>query len=217
MDAVGLRLKPDEGAFPGVDRALARADGVTREGLLNLEWLDDGSYVLLYDLHTDDPGAVERVLAEHDEVFKHDVFETTDGGCCAFAHVAERPSLSAVLELVDEHALLLQRPFTFDPDGVAVTVIGDGPSLQRAFDALSDELPVEVAWTGRYEPEHDPIAARLTDRQREALETAVDLGFYESPRKASYDEIGSALGCAPSTANELLRRAEAALVAGVLD
>lgn len=217
MKAVGLRLKPDEGAFPGVDRALARADGVTRDGLVNLEWLDDGSYVLLYQLRAEDADAVRTVLDDHDEVYEADVVETTDGRFCAFVHVAERESLSALLALVDEHALLLQRPFTFDADGISVTVVGDGDSLQRAFAALGDELPVEVEWTGGFDPTHDPLVARLTDRQREALQVAYDLGFYETPRAASYEAIGEALGCAPSTANELLRRAEATLVAGVVE
>jgi predicted DNA binding protein len=217
MNAVGLRLRPDEGAFPGVDRALARAPGVSREALSNLEWLSDGSYLLLYQLRADDGDAVEAVLADHDDVYRYEVAEPATGRFAAFVHVAERPSLSALLELVDEHALLLQRPFSFDDDGVTVTAVGDGSSLQRAFTDVGEELPVDVEWTGEFEPEHDSALARLTSRQREALATAYDLGFYETPRAASYEAIGDALGCAPSTANELLRRAEAALVAGVLE
>lgn len=217
MKAVGLRLKPDEGAFPGVDRALARAADVTREDLSNLEWLDDGTYLLLYRLRAGDRDAVESVLAGHDEVIEYDVVESATGAFAAFVHVEERPSLSALLALVDEHALLLQRPFSFDPDGVTVTVVGTGDALQAAFADVGEELPVDVEWTGEFEPERDSALARLTSRQQEALQAAYDLGFYETPRAASYEEIGEALGCAPSTANELLRRAEAALVAGVLD
>ena len=217
MKAVGLRLRPDEGAFPGVDRAFARAADVTREDLSNLEWLDDGTYLLLYRLRADGQEAIESVLASHEEVIEYDVVESATGTFAAFVHVEERPSLSALLALVDEHALLLQQPFSFDPDGVTVTVVGSGDALQGAFADVGEELPVDVEWTGEFEPDRDSALARLTGRQREALQAAFDLGFYETPRVASYEAIGEALGCAPSTANELLRRAEAALVAGVLD
>lgn len=217
MKAVGLRLRPDEGAFPGVDRALARAEGVTREDLGNLEWLDDGTYLLLYRLRAPDPGTVESVLDAHAEVLEYDVVESETGAYAAFVHVEERSSLSALLSLVDDHALLLQRPFSFDPDGVTVTVVGAGDSLRAAFADVGEELPVDVEWTGEFEPDRDAALARLTTRQREALQTAYDLGFYETPRAASYEAIGDALDCAPSTANELLRRAEASLVASVLD
>ncbi|WP_092687487.1 helix-turn-helix domain-containing protein [Halorientalis regularis] len=76
---------------------------------------------------------------------------------------------------------------------------------------------VKIDWLGDYEPGHDGPLAQLTDRQREALETAYELGFYQSPRATSYEEIAAELDCVPSAANDLLRRAEAALVATVLD
>lgn len=48
----------------------------------------------------------------------------------------------------------------------------------------------------------------LTDRQREVLQTAFDLGYFEVPRKVSTEEIGDALGIDPSTVAEHLQRAE---------
>jgi predicted DNA binding protein len=62
----------------------------------------------------------------------------------------------------------------------------------------------------RWRPRH------LTDCQRTALEPAHDLGFYETPRTVTYDDIAAELGCAPTTANELLRRAESRIVEALL-
>jgi predicted DNA binding protein len=218
MRSVGLRLRPTEGAFPGVDEALARIPGVTREGILHLEWLADGSYAMLYRVTGGDEARIGDVLTDHDQVVQHDVVAAGAAQFYVFVNVVEQESVSALLAIVDEHRLLLDPPFRVTPDGLCVTVAGDGDALQAAFADVADVgVPVEVEWTGGFAPEESSVLAHLTERQREALSTAHDLGFYERPRAASYEEIGRALDCAPSTANELLRRAEAALVDAVLD
>jgi hypothetical protein len=213
MRAAEIRLSPEAGAFPGVDRTLAGAEGVQRESIRNLAWLSDGSYALLYRL-SGDPDAVEEVLADHAEVYDHELLE--DGGLHAFLHVAERPALSELLGIVADHPLLLERPFPVTAEGVAVTVAGTSEGLRAAYEALPDRIPASVVWTGEYSPDgHGPLD-RLTDRQREAIGVAHDLGFYEAPRGTTHEEIAENLGCAPSTANELLRRAEAAVIDGLV-
>lgn len=216
MRAAELRLSPEAGAFPGIDSALAEAPGVTREAVADLEWLADGSYALLYRLSGEDSAAAERVLGDHGEVYDHDLVAAGDA-LHAFAHVAEQETLSALLGIAHEHALLLDRPFPVAEDGVVVTVAGRSESLRAAFAEVTDRIPVSVESTGEYVPDRAGPLGGLTDRQREALVVAHDLGFYETPRRATYREIGEQLGCAPSTANELLRRAEAALVDDLLE
>ncbi len=48
----------------------------------------------------------------------------------------------------------------------------------------------------------------LSPRQREALVTAFEAGYYEIPREATTEELGEALGVDRRTAEEHLRRAE---------
>jgi len=48
----------------------------------------------------------------------------------------------------------------------------------------------------------------LTDRQRDVLETAYEMGYYEVPRKASSDTVAAELGLEVSTVTEHLQRAE---------
>ncbi|MDZ7730630.1 MAG: helix-turn-helix domain-containing protein [Natrialbaceae archaeon] len=90
-------------------------------------------------------------------------------------------------------------------------------SLQAAFEEAAEAIDVDVEWSGGYDPAGSDVLSRLTSRQREAIQTAYELGFYEKPRRTSYEEIADALECAPSTANELLRRAETAIVSSVLE
>jgi predicted DNA binding protein len=56
----------------------------------------------------------------------------------------------------------------------------------------------------------------LTDRQREAVEAANDLGYYEIPREASQEDVAERIGCAASTAAEHLRKAETKLLRSIL-
>ena len=58
---------------------------------------------------------------------------------------------------------------------------------------------------------------RLTDRQREALATAHELGYFEVPRTASLGDVAAELGITAASASERLRRAQAELVASELD
>lgn len=217
MKAARLLLRPDDGAFPGVDRAFAAQPGVRREQLVNLEWLADGSYAMLYQLSADNLAPVEDVLDANPEVRQYDLVRAGDRTVYAFVHVVERDALSSLLSITERHAILLDPPFSFTDDGVVVTLCGAADALQAAFAAATGTIDVDVQWSGTYEPDAASPFSLLTDRQRQALEAAYELGFYENPRRTNYEEIGTALDCAPSTANELLRRAEATLVAAVID
>jgi predicted DNA binding protein len=52
----------------------------------------------------------------------------------------------------------------------------------------------------------------LTDRQWHVLTTAVDAGYYDSPRRCTLTELADELAIAPSSASELLHRAEGRVV-----
>jgi predicted DNA binding protein len=216
MKAAELRFSPEGGAFPGVDAALASLSGVAREELLNLEWLTDGTYAMLYRLSASDGAAIRATLADHAEVHQYDVVAAGDS-YYAFVQASERETLSELLAIAEDNALLLDLPVTFTADGVTVTVAGSAADLQAAFADVTEKMAVSVEWTGSYEPGDDGVLRRLTDRQRDAISAAHDLGFYETPRAASYEEIADELDCAPTTANELLRRAEAAIVDALLE
>lgn len=56
----------------------------------------------------------------------------------------------------------------------------------------------------------------LTDRQREILQTAYDLGYFDVPRSVSTADVAGTLELDPSTVAEHLQRAECNLVANLL-
>jgi len=52
----------------------------------------------------------------------------------------------------------------------------------------------------------------LTDRQRELLSTAIEMGYYDTPRESSMTDLAEELGIAKSTCSETLHRAEEKVV-----
>jgi predicted DNA binding protein len=57
----------------------------------------------------------------------------------------------------------------------------------------------------------------LTDTQRALLTTAVELGYYDTPRECSLTELADEMGLAKSTCSETLHRAEERVVKAFLD
>ena len=80
---------------------------------------------------------------------------------------------------------------------------GDGFTLHE----LSHDGAADGGATGEQRDEHG-----LTDRQREALLTANEMGYFDVPRRASLGDLAEELGIARASASERLRRGQAALV-----
>ncbi|QLG49554.1 helix-turn-helix domain-containing protein [Natrinema halophilum] len=60
--------------------------------------------------------------------------------------------------------------------------------------------------------ESEPPGEGLTDRQREALRTAYEMGYYDIPRRATLEEIATDLDISASSVSERLRRAQTQLI-----
>ena len=63
---------------------------------------------------------------------------------------------------------------------------------------------------------NSPIS-RLTEKQQEAISLAFRLGYFDTPRKISVDELAEKLGLSSSTLAVHLRRAERRLLAEMLN
>ena len=59
--------------------------------------------------------------------------------------------------------------------------------------------------------------ARLTDRQREIIETAHDMGYFQYPKGANAGEVAEAIGVSGSTFAEHLAAAQTKLLAAILE
>jgi predicted DNA binding protein len=66
----------------------------------------------------------------------------------------------------------------------------------------------------------DPVVVDrglLTDRQREALSTAYEAGYFDHPREANAGAVAEKLDVSPATFREQVARAQSKLLAGVVE
>ncbi|WP_185977311.1 helix-turn-helix domain-containing protein [Haloglomus irregulare] len=118
-------------------------------------------------------------------------------------------------QALDRDAVLVVPPVELRSDRtVRQTMVGHSDALSAAIDALPDTVDVEVLRTGTYDR---ASGAQVSERQREALAAAWDVGYYEVPREGDIEAVAGELDCASSTASDLLRRAERRVVAATLD
>nr|WP_231587890.1 helix-turn-helix domain-containing protein [Halostagnicola sp. A56] len=144
------------------------------------------------------PFVVDHLVAGEDPWTAVSQFEPTD--------VSKR-----ALELQQESNVVIKMPIRFTPDGsLRITYLGTDEDFQRLFrDTLGeDAIAFEIIEKGDYEPDESSLTRQLTTRQQEVLEAAVDIGYYSTPRQATHADVAAAVGIAPTTAGEHLRKIE---------
>lgn len=57
----------------------------------------------------------------------------------------------------------------------------------------------------------------LTPKQERVLKSALELGYYDYPKRISTEDLSKANGLAPSTISEILRRAEKRIISGYFE
>lgn len=135
-----------------------------------------------------------------------------------FLHLqAEARSIAReVFAAMTWESVIVVPPITYRDGCVYGGILGDPADLQGTLDALPDLSNARVEEVSSVVPTPGSLASKLSDRQREALQAASALGYYENPRRATQADVAERLGCAPSTAGEHLRKAEAKLVDAVV-
>ena len=104
-----------------------------------------------------------------------------------------------------------------------VTVVASVPSRETIRELVSDlrEVGATVAVEWLVEDEQrdrttEMDVSSITSKQREALETALELGYYDSPREADLGDCAEALGITKSAVSQRLNTAETKLVRSFL-
>jgi len=84
----------------------------------------------------------------------------------------------------------------------------DGVDVQRLVSSKDEDGADDLVFVDR---------GVLTDRQREVLETAFQMGYFEHPKGANAGEVAEALGITTSTFTEHLAAAQSKLLTTILD
>ncbi|ELY91875.1 Bacterio-opsin activator HTH domain-containing protein [Natrialba hulunbeirensis JCM 10989] len=114
--------------------------------------------------------------------------QTTDGALVLVFHVSSTDELQDIVTELQERFSDVQ--------------------VQRLIQARADRSKQDLVFVDR---------AALTARQREVLETANEMGYFEYPKRANATEVADALEITPSTFTEHLAAAQRTLLDSVLD
>jgi predicted DNA binding protein len=209
-------LTSDAGGVHPVDVLIAGHPSLRREKLLHVGALADGTGVLLYQL-TGTPEAFVDVLEESPDVLAYDLLEVRDDRIHVYLHVTPGEPAGTLMTLAQQYGLMIDTPLEFtETGGLRTTVVGTHEMLRTALDEMPDDVHITVEQVGEYTPEETDVLSLLTDRQLEVFQTAVDLGYYEIPRRTTHKDIAAALDCAPSTVDEHLRKAESRVLSNLV-
>lgn len=214
MRYVKVVLIPDGDELHPAADALAGEDAVTREAIHHLNLLNDGTAVTLSRLRGDRE-ALEAILDGTDAILRYDVSDAGDD-LQAYAHFVPNEMARGLLDLTREHELVLDTPIEYGPNGsLRVSVIGEDDVVQRAIDRVPDGIRLELERLSDYDPDLRELSSLLTDRQREILAAAVDVGYYEVPRDATHEDVAERVGISTTTVGEHLRKIEARILSEV--
>jgi len=209
MRYLTVLARPTEGdTFHPLGERLSEEPSVTREAIHHVELLADGT-VLLFGEASGSQERYREIMSEAPSVQEYLV--SGDDPWMAVSQFEPSPSTRRMLELTTEFDIVIETPIHVQDDGtLRVTHLGRESKLQSLFRAIGEDAPVglEVVDTGTYEPDHASFARLLTDRQREVLEAAVDVGYYDAPRAATLEDVADAVDIAPTTVGEHLQKVE---------
>jgi predicted DNA binding protein len=195
-----------------LQRHLETDGPLTRAELLMWSPTADATTLFWFD---GTPAAAERAVAEI-ESLQATSRVRGDDGTYVFLQQSAFEFPGVVLDVIADASVIFLPPVVFDEDGsVTFEAVGEIEALGAFHDELADLGALTIERVAPFHRSESP--SRLTDRQHAAIEAAVAVGYYELPREGTIEDVAERLDCATSTAGELVRKAEAAVVEAVVE
>ena len=139
-----------------------------------------------------------------------------DGGTYVFLQQRDYEFAAPIMDLIATAAVVFLPPVVFRSDGtIQFEAVGPTSALSTFHDDLASLGSLTIERVADFQ--RDGGSSLLTDRQLSALGAGVDVGYYDIPRTGTVADVASELDCAKSTAGELLRKAEAAVVRDLVE
>lgn len=186
--------------------------------------------VLDWNVAADDVGTLLYAIDGDCEVFREGVRKTdavetltvsntqkAPSYACLSARPAAVPFFSAFMSVTARADLIVRKPLVYRDGQSHAHVVGDADPLQEAIDRTPAGIDVVVEQISQFPSGWDDPLSQLSSRQREAIDTALRMGYYNQPRDVTHADIAGELGCAPNTATTHLQKAEAKIVGSVID
>lgn len=213
MKHIRITVRPDLDGAPPFLRYLLDADAVDEARALDWNRGDsersthlyaiDGDGTTFAELARETTGVDTVELTAADERVSYALIALRD---------AEIPIFGGSAMAIDRTGLVVRRPLVYRDGRIHGHIVGDPGTLQSTLDELPGTIRVQIDAIQQFPSVEVNPATTLSDRQREALQTAIEMGYYDTPRGATHADVAAELGCAPNTASEHLQKGEAKLV-----
>ncbi len=209
MRYLTVLAKPNEdGAFHPLGEKLTNEPSIRRRAIHHIELLDDDT-VLLFAEASGDKQRYEEIMEDSEYVISY--LTAGESRWTAVSQFEPTENVRRALELQRESLLVVDTPIRFtSEDNLKMTYLGTEEIFKKLYDYAeeADHMSFDILATGEHETDGKAFSSMITSRQEEVLEAAVELGYYNEPRRASLEDISEAVGVTPGTVGEHLRKVE---------
>ena len=212
MKSMGIRLRYAPETLPPLHEGLCESPALEREVIVGGQAVDGVETITSFVYG--ESAAYESLLADLETVREYDLTPADDGFFCYLRRDLGAAGLSLLNALAQETVVVVPSIEVRSDRTIRLTLVGHPSALTAVVETVPDGIRLDVQWVSDEVTVSEPA---LTDRQSAALRVARELGYYEVPREAGIEAVAEELGCAVSTASELLRRGEANAVERALE
>jgi predicted DNA binding protein len=169
------------------------------------EWLN-----MLFEYDGERP-AVEARLDMLPKPLDYQLTESADN---VFVYLTWQPRgiIQGLVDALYDFDILVDYPIKVNiQDELFVTLVGTDDAVRELLQTDFPVVTLEVIRKGPYKPQTEYLLSQLTPRQQDVLQTAVDLGYYDDPREADYEDIANEMDLSSGTVGYHIRNIETAI------
>ncbi|WP_247729832.1 helix-turn-helix domain-containing protein [Halovivax limisalsi] len=214
---IELRLRDPSYPFVGASDAAS-----CRVALAKLLPRPDDRYAEYFTVSDDADGRIETAVAQLETVSAARL-ETSEGRClyeflvsgdCPAVDLAKRGALPRqVIGDDGQGRIVAEVPARYDAGAIMAGFLSAHPDAAAV--SKREKASIEPLFARSAIPRL--LRSTLTDRQREVLEMAFEMGYYDWPRRHTGSEIADRLGISSATFSEHISAAERKLLAAIFE